>query len=127
MPELRDDFIHALIQQVLPGAAPSAVEDLARRFVHDQPADIATYITTLRAQLPHAFPPATPVDAAPTPDSPAYNQYALDHLSELAGAAPPAGAASTSTPPPPTSIARGDEKEFLTHLEGVANGTIGVV
>ena len=127
MTELRDDFLHAISRLLLPNAKPSALEDLTNRLVQNQPADVVSYIATLRSQLPHAFEAAPPEPAAPTPDQPGYNQYALDHLEEQAGLPPAAAAASTSPPPPaPASVAAEDARAFLEHLEAIAAGRVAV-
>jgi hypothetical protein len=121
MPEITEGFARALIAAVLPTAAPSAVEDLANRFLRDQPRDLPNYIAVLQSQLPHAFAaPAVVEPAAPTPDQPGYNAYALANLETLAGQ-PPAGAASTSTAAPGT-VARDDPAAFLRHVEAIAQG-----
>jgi hypothetical protein len=124
MTELRDDFLHAISRLLLPNAKPSALEDLTNRLVQNQPADVVSYIATLRSQLPHAFEAAPPEPAAPTPDQPGWNAYALANLETLAGTAPPAGAGGSPPPKPPVSVARDDPAAFLRHLEAIANGTV---
>jgi hypothetical protein len=130
MPELRDDFIHALLQQVLPDAAPSALEDLRRHFVADQPADIGAYVTTLRTQYPHAFAPVAALEPAPpAPGEPGPRAVVTDaDLQAMAGQQPAAAAGSTSTAPkPPETVQREDARAFLEHLEAVAAGRTAVV
>lgn len=127
MPELTTDAVHALIRALMPTLLPSAVEDVSNRIVKDQPNDMVVYAQTLQKELPHCFAPATPVDAAPTADQPGYNQYALDHLEQLAGQPAAPASSSTSATPPPASVAKDDPASFIAHVEAIAAGRTQVV
>jgi hypothetical protein len=125
MPEITEEFAHALFQALCPTAAPSAIEDLANRFLRDQPRDLPNYIAVLQSQLPHAFAPPAVEPAPPAPGTRAV--LADADLLAMAGAAPPAGTGSTSTPPQaPASVAADDARAFIAHLEAIAAGTTRV-
>jgi len=89
MPVLTQEFANALIRAVLPTALPSAVEDLAHRFVADQPPDIARYVATLQTDYPSYFAPsAAPAHQATTPAPDLSFLSAAERLSRSRPAAP---------------------------------------